>query len=242
MIRCLIVDDEPLALDLLEDNIRMVPVLQLVKRCRNAFEALEVLQKEAIDLIFLDIQMPGITGIQFLQSLPKAPMIILVTAYDKFALVGFNLDVLDYLVKPVATERFLKAANKAVELYQLKNKSVVSETTPEQEYLFVNADYNLVKVVINDITHVEGLKDYIKIHLCNAPRPVITRMSLKAIEEKLPSRNFIRVHKSFIVSMDKMLSIRNNRIKLENAEVPVSEFYRDNLFKRIEGSSLAGGS
>jgi DNA-binding LytR/AlgR family response regulator len=242
MIRCLIVDDEPLALDLLEDNIRMVPILQLVKRCRNAFEALEVLQKEAIDLIFLDIQMPGITGIQFLQSLPKAPMIILVTAYDKFALEGFNLDVLDYLVKPVATERFLKAANKAVELYQLKNKSVVSETTPEQEYLFVNADYNLVKVVINDITHVEGLKDYIKIHLCNAPRPVITRMSLKAIEEKLPSRNFIRVHKSFIVSMDKMLSIRNNRIKLENAEVPVSEFYRDNLFKRIEGSSLAGGS
>jgi DNA-binding LytR/AlgR family response regulator len=242
MIRCLIVDDEPLALDLLEDNIRMVPVLQLVKRCRNAFEALEVLQKEAIDLIFLDIQMPGITGIQFLQSLPKAPMIILVTAYDKFALEGFNLDVLDYLVKPVATERFLKAANKAVELYQLKHKPAVAETTPEQEYIFVNADYNLVKVVINDITHVEGLKDYIKIHLCNAPRPVITRMSLKAIEEKLPSRNFIRVHKSFIVSMDKMLSIRNNRIKLEHAEVPVSEFYRDNLFKRIEGSSLAGGS
>jgi DNA-binding LytR/AlgR family response regulator len=242
MIRCLLVDDEPLALDLLEDNVRRVPALEVVKCCRNAFEAMDVLQREQIDLVFLDIQMPGLTGIQFLQGLRKPPMIILVTAYDKFALEGFNLDVVDYLVKPVATERFLKATNKAMELFNLKNQPASAAPAAEAEYLFVNADYNLVKIVIADITHVEGLKDYIKIHLSTAPRPVITRMSLKGIEEKLPPKKFIRVHKSFIVSMDKMLSIRNNRIKLENAEVPVSEFYRDNLFKRIEGSSLSGGA
>ncbi|HXC06535.1 MAG TPA: LytTR family DNA-binding domain-containing protein [Bacteroidia bacterium] len=242
MIQCLLVDDEPLALDLLEDNLRLVPSLELAGRCRNAFEAMEILQKKKIDLIFLDIQMPGITGLQFLQGLKNPPLVILVTAYDKFALDGFNLDVLDYLVKPVAPERFIKAAHKALDLYRLTHLNPPPENKPEAEYLFVNADYNLVKIVIGDITHVEGLKDYIKIHLSTAPRPVITRMSLKAIEEKLPGNKFIRVHKSFIISLSKMISIRNNRIKLENAEVPVSEFYRENLFKRIEDSHLSGGS
>jgi DNA-binding LytR/AlgR family response regulator len=236
MIRCLAVDDEVLALDLLEDNIRMIPSLQLVKRCKNGFEALEVMQKEKIDLIFLDIQMPGLTGLQFLQSLPTQPMVILITAYDKFALEGFNQNVLDYLVKPVSFERFLKAANKAIELHGLKSKSSLSETEPE--YIFVNSEYNLVKIVLADITHVEGLKDYIKIHLSSSPKPVITRLSLKSIEEKLPARKYVRVHKSFIISVDKITSIRNNRIKMLNAEVPISEFYRENLFNLIEGKNL----
>jgi DNA-binding LytR/AlgR family response regulator len=236
MIRCLAVDDEMLALDLLEDNIRMVPSLELVKRCKNAFEALEIMQKEPIDLIFLDIQMPGLTGLQFLQSLTIQPMVILITAYEKFALDGFNQNVLDYLVKPVSFERFLKAANKAIALHALKSKSLTSEAEPD--YLFVNSEYNLVKIVLADITHVEGLKDYIKIHLSSVPKPVITRLSLKSIEERLSAKKFIRVHKSFIVSVDKINSIRNNRIKLVNAEVPISEFYRDNLFKLIEGKNL----
>jgi DNA-binding LytR/AlgR family response regulator len=234
MIRCLAVDDEALALDLMEDNIRKVPSLELVKRCRNAMEALEVMQKEPIDLIFLDIQMPGLTGIQFLRGLATNPMIILVTAYERFALESYDLNVVDYLVKPVSFERFLKAANKAVELHRLKTKEAVSLPEADADYLFVNADYNLVKVVITDITHVEGLKDYIKIHLSSSPKPVITRMSLKSIEEKLPPRKYIRVHKSFIVSVEKIQSIRNNVITLLNAEVPVSEFYRDDLFKVIE--------
>ncbi len=233
MIRCLAIDDEALALDLLEDNIRMVPALELVKRCKNAFEALEILQKEPIDLIFLDIQMPGLTGIQLLKGLTQRPMVILITAYEKFALEGFELDVIDYLLKPVAFERFLKAANKAIELKRLKTP--VAPAAPENDYLFVNADYNLIKIVIGDITHIEGLKDYIKIHLSTSPKPVITRMSLKGIEEKLNPRKFVRVHKSFIISLDKMLSVRNNLIKLPNAEVPVSEFYRDDLFKLIGG-------
>src|ERR1035437_6828283 len=184
MIRCLAIDDETLALDLLEHNIRQVPFLHLVKRCKNAYEAMEVLQKEQIDLIFLDIQMPGITGMQFLQSLQSRPMVIFITAYKEYALEGFNLDVLDYLVKPVPFDRFLKGSSKALEYFNLKQKPSQDVTT---DYIFVNSEYNLVKVQIKDITHIEGLKDYIKIHLANQLKPIITRMSLKAIEEKLPS-------------------------------------------------------
>ncbi|MGZ4034876.1 MAG: LytR/AlgR family response regulator transcription factor [Bacteroidia bacterium] len=237
MIQCLAVDDETLALDLLEDNIRQIPFLHLVKRCKNAYEAMEVLQNEPIDLIFLDIQMPGITGMQFLQSLQSRPMVIFITAYKKYALDGFNLDVLDYLVKPVPFDRFLKASNKALEYYNLKQKPMhLQDTTTE--YIFVNSEYNLVKILINDITYIEGLKDYIKIHLTNLVKPVITRLSLKAIEEKLPSAKFIRVHKSFIISIDKISSIRKNRILVNESEVPLSDLYRANLFKIINPESI----
>jgi DNA-binding LytR/AlgR family response regulator len=238
MIRCLAVDDESLALDLLEDNISKVPFLKLVKRCKNAFEAMQVLQEEKIDLIFLDIQMPGITGIQFLQSLRSNPMIIFITAYDKYALDGFELSVLDYLVKPVPFDRFLKACNKALEQYNLRSQPIQPEEAGS-DYIFVNSEYNLVKVVIADITHVEGLKDYVKIHTASAPKPVITRLSMKSIEEKLPSSKFVRVHKSFIISLGKITSIRKNRVRLGEAEVPISEHYRDNLFRLIEGKNLA---
>jgi len=238
MIKCLAVDDETLALDLLEDNISKVPFLKLVKRCKNAFEAIEILQKEKIDLIFLDIQMPGITGIQFLQSLSTNPMIIFITAYDKYALEGFNLSVLDYLVKPVPFERFLRACNKALEQFNLRNNPVAPIEESNNDYIFVNSEYNLIKIVINDITYVEGLKDYIKIYSSTSAKPVITRLSMKALEEKLPTGKFIRVHKSYIVSIDKINSIRRNRIKLGEAEVPISEHYRDDLFKLIEGKNL----
>lgn len=238
MIRCIAVDDESLALDLLEDNISKVPFLKLVKRCKNAFEAMEVLQKEKIDLVFLDIQMPGITGIQFLQSLSAKPMIIFITAYEKYALDGFELSVLDYLVKPVPFDRFLKACNKALEQFNLKNNAGIPADEKVNDYIFVNSEYNLVKIVIDDITHVEGLKDYVKIHTRTAPKPVITRLSMKSIEEKLPASKYIRVHKSFIISLDKITSIRKNRVKLGEAEVPISEHYRDNLFRLIEGKNL----
>jgi len=239
MIRCLAVDDESLALDLLEDNIRQIPFLHLVKRCKNAYEAMEVLQKEEIDLIFLDIQMPGITGVQFLQSMQSRPMVVFITAYKKYALEGFDLDVLDYLVKPVPFDRFLKTANKALEIYNLKKKPVVApsaETT--SDYFFVNSEYNLVKVVVNDIAYIEGLKDYIKIYMFNNPKPVITRLSMKVIEEKLPSDKYFRVHKSFIVSIDKITSIRKNRIKIGEAEIPVSEHYKDALYTAIAPKNI----
>lgn len=236
MMKCIAVDDEPLALDLLEDNISKVPFLSMVQRCKNAFEAHEVMMKETIDLIFLDVQMPGISGIQFLQTVKVPPMVIFITAYEQFALDGFNLDVVDYLLKPVSFERFLKGANKAHELFTLKNNPAPSAVAAD--YLFVNAEYNLVKVNIRDIIYIEGLKDYIKIFLANATRPIITRMSLKAIDEKLAADKFIRVHKSFIVSVDKIVSIRKGKISIANVQVPISEHYKENLYRFIDPKNL----
>lgn len=232
--RCIAVDDESLALDLLEDNIRKVPFLTLVKRCKNAFEAHETVMKENIDLMFLDIQMPGISGVQFLQSIVKPPLVIFITAYEQFALQGFNLDVVDYLLKPVSFERFLKAANKAHELFTLKNHA----PSTSNEYLFVNSEYNLVKINIRDIIYIEGLKDYIKIFIANATRPIITRLSMKSIEEKLPADKFVRVHKSFIVALDKIVSIRKGKISINNVHVPISEHYKENLYRFIDPKSL----
>jgi DNA-binding LytR/AlgR family response regulator len=234
MMRCIAVDDEPLALDLLEDNIKRVPYLQLVKRCKNAFEANEVLMHEKIDLLFLDVQMPGISGIQFLQSVKSPPLVIFITAYEKFALDGFNLDAVDYLLKPVSFERFLKATGKAYELFNFKQLNA----STLQEYLFVNADYNLLRVNLSDILYIEGLKDYVKIFLSSAQRPVITRMSMKTVEEKLPSTQFSRIHKSFIVSIGKIVSIRRGKISIGSVHIPISEHYRDNLYRFIDPNIL----
>ncbi|MBS1575226.1 MAG: response regulator transcription factor [Bacteroidetes bacterium] len=227
MLRCIAIDDEPLALELLEDNISKVPYLQLLSSCNNPVEAMKVLQEQPIDLIFLDIQMPGLTGIQFLQSLTQKPMAILITAYEKYALEGFNLDVVDYLVKPVSLDRFIKACNKAWELYQLRRKPAAQSTESLQDYIFVNVDYSLLKVVLNDIVWIEGLKDYIRIHLKSSNKPVITRMGMKAIEDELPASRFIRIHKSYIVSKNHITAVRKNSVFLEETELPVSDNYRD---------------
>lgn len=231
MLRCIAVDDEPLALELLEDNISNLPYLQLVAKCSNAREAIKVMQEQPIDLIFLDIQMPGLTGLQFIQSLNIRPMIILVTAYEKFALEGFNLDVVDYLVKPVALDRFVKACNKALELFQLKNSGKENNNEPSPDYFFVNVDYSLLKVSYPDIKYIEGLKDYLKIHLKSSSKPIITRMTMKAIEDQLPTSQFIRIHKSYIVSISFITAIRKNSVFIEQLELPVSETYQDALLK-----------
>lgn len=227
MLRCLAVDDEPLALELLEDNIKQVPFLELSGKCNNALEAMKFLKEQSVDLIFLDIQMPGLTGLQFIQTLTQRPMIILITAYEKFALEGFNLDVVDYLVKPVPLDRFIKACNKAWELYNLRNKPAEAQGASIPGYFFVNVDYSLLKVEFNDIQWIEGLKDYIKINLKSSSRPVITRMSIKALEEQLPPSKFIRIHKSYIVSIASITSIRKNSLFVGTAEFPVGDNYKD---------------
>jgi DNA-binding LytR/AlgR family response regulator len=230
MMRCIAVDDEKLVLDLLVDNIKQVPYVHLVKACRNAIEAIEVLQKEKIDLIFLDIQMPKLSGLQLIQTLPQPPMIILITAYEQYALEGYNLNVVDYLLKPVSLERFLKACNKAKELFDLRNKKInVQEESPD--YIFVNVEYTLVKILFSDILYVEGLKDYIRIHLSSSSKPVLTKMSMKTMEEKLPVDKFIRIHKSYIVAVDKISVIKRDLVNIDQHEIPVSDFYKGNLAK-----------
>ncbi len=225
MLKCIAIDDEPLALELLEDNISKVPYLQLVASCSNPLQAMQVLQNEQVDLIFLDIQMPGLTGLQFIQAVQQKPMFILITAYEKYALDGFNLDVVDYLVKPVALERFIKACNKAWELHQLKTKKFSTDEPPS--YFFINADYSLVKVVFNDIMWVEGFKDYLKIHLKSSTKPLVARLTMKAIEEQLPDSMFVRVQKSFIVSKEYITSIRKNSVFINEVEIPVGDIYKD---------------
>jgi two-component system LytT family response regulator len=228
MIQCIAIDDEPLALELLADNISKVPYLQLVAKCGDAFEAMEVLQQQPVDLIFIDIQMPGLTGLQFIESLVQKPMVILVTAYKQYALESYQLQVVDYLLKPVPFDRFLKACNKAQELYQLKNP-----TAPfvPAEYIFLNIGYSLQKVVFSDIIWVEGLRDYIQLHLQSTPKPLVVRMSMKAIEEQLPARDFVRIHKSYLVAVDRVTAIRRNSIFIQELELSVGETYGDAIEK-----------
>ncbi|HEU4554304.1 MAG TPA: LytTR family DNA-binding domain-containing protein [Chitinophaga sp.] len=233
MMQCLAIDDEKLVLELLEDNIRQVPFLHLVKACRNAMEATAVLQSTPVDLLFLDIQMPGLSGLQLLQTLPHPPMTILITAYEQYALESYNLDVVDYLLKPVSFERFMKACNKAHDRFLRQSQTPAPAGDPQPDHFFVNVEYTLVKVLIADILYIEGLKDYIKIHVASSKKPVITRMSMKAIEEKLPPAQFVRTHKSFIIAASRITAIKRDLVCLGELELPLSEFYKGNLDKAI---------
>ncbi|MDQ0639175.1 two-component system LytT family response regulator [Pedobacter sp. W3I1] len=232
MIKCLAIDDEPLALQLLADNISRIPFLELVASCDDAFVANKIMQEQAIDLIFIDIQMPGITGLQFIQSLVKKPMVIIVTAYKQYALDGFALDVVDYLMKPVSLDRFMKACNKAKDLYELK-QSAKQFNLPKQDYMFVNVGYSLMKINFNEILYVEGLKDYIQIHTATSPKAAVVRSSMKNIEEELPE-HFERIHKSFIVNINKITAIRKNSLFVEDKELPVSDSYKQVIEKLIK--------
>ena len=184
--------------------------------------------------MFLDIQMPGMLGTKLLQSLPHQPMVIFVTAYSNYAVESYELNVVDYLLKPVSLERFTKAALKALELQQKRPASVetpVLEVTKTADFFFVNVEYALVKIPIPEITYIEGMKDYVKIYLSTAKKPVLTKSTLKAIEEKLPPQKFMRVHKSFIVHVDKIESIRNREIRIGEAEIPVGESNLEELLR-----------
>ncbi|ULQ51268.1 LytR/AlgR family response regulator transcription factor [Flavihumibacter fluvii] len=237
MLNCIAIDDEPLALELLEDNISKVPFLNLVAACENPLQAMKVIEENRIDLVFLDIQMPGLTGLQFIQSLAQKPLFILITAYEKYALEGYTLDVVDYLVKPVSLDRFIKACHKARELFELRLAKNGTVNEPTADYFFVNVDYSLLKVMFNDILWIESLKDYVKIHLKSSTKPVVTRMSMKSLEESLPQDRFLRVHKSFIISKAQVTAIRKNSIFIGTMEIPVGENYRDTI-TLITGRSI----
>ncbi len=234
MIKCICIDDEPLALEMMADFVQKVPFLQLVTTCRNAIQAYEILENEYVDLIFVDVEMPEINGIQFVQSLKQKPYIIFSTAYKKYALEGFELDVIDYLVKPFSFDRFYKSVLKVKETHSLihnSTPSVLKQLPPD--YIFVNSDYSLVKVNIPDIAYIEGLKDYIKIYLTNISKPIITRMSMKSIEERLELLGFKRIHKSYIVNLSKITSIKKTRLTIEETELFIGDSYKVPLYKSL---------
>lgn len=226
MLNCVAIDDEELALELLEDNISKVPYLKLVAKTDNPLEAIKLIQEQPVDLVFLDIQMPGLTGLQLINSLPNKPMFIMVTAYEKYALEGYNLNVVDYLVKPVALDRFIQACNKARELHQLKNKVSTPEGV-DSGYFFINVDYSHVKINHADIMWVEGFKDYLKIHLKSTANPLVARISMKSFEELLPATKFIRIQKSYIVSKNSITAVRKNSVFIGAMELPIGENYKD---------------
>lgn len=227
-LKCIVVDDESLARKLVAENIRQLPFLECISTCKNPFEAMELLQSETIDLMFLDIQMPGMLGTDFLASLRDKPMVIFITAHPNYAVESYELEVMDYLLKPVSMERFTKAAFKAWNHWQ-KNQSTTTHNPPQVIHqndlgaFFVHVEYALVKIIIKDITHVESMKDYVKIYLANKPKPIITKSTLKKMMEQLPLTHFMRVHKSFIVHLDKIEIIRNRKIIIGQHEIPISE-------------------
>jgi DNA-binding LytR/AlgR family response regulator len=247
MLNVLIVDDEPLALDVLETYIAQMPELRLVKRCSNALEANEALKDQAIDLMFLDIQMPQLTGIDFVKTLTRPPMVVFTTAYPNYAIQGFDLNALDYLLKPISLERFMKAVNKAVEQSDLQHREIpVShnvQPAPSNDgldFFFVKADKKLVKVNFEDIIYIEGLKDYVIIRLM-AGR-VITLQTMKSLEDRLPHGRFKRIHRSYIVAMDKITAIEGNMVEVLEKDkpklLPIGKNYRDEVLEMIDKNRL----
>lgn len=230
---CIAVDDEPLALALLEDNIKKVPFLNLVASCGDAFQAMEQLQQNEVDLIFIDIQMPGLTGLQFISSLKKKPLVIFVTAYKRYAVESYDLEVVDYLVKPVAVERFIKACNRAKELFELRSDKSGSSASGK-DHFFVNADYSQVKIKFDDIIWMKGYGDYIKFYLKGTDHPLVVRTTFRELEEELPANQFLRIHKSYAVSVKEITAIRKNSVFLGEKELSVGETYREQVEKLLE--------
>ena len=245
-INCIAVDDEPLALGLVCSFIEQTPFLNLVGRYSSAVEALRAIHSQKIDVLFLDIQMPDLNGIELARVLDNSktnkPRIIFTTAYNQFALEGYRVDALDYLLKPFNYEEFLNAAHKALAYAQLVEKSNAApaavaapaaavEERIEDEYLFLKVEYQLVRLALSDILYIEGLKDYVKVWLQSAEKPILSLTSLKSLEEKLPSKRFMRVHRSFIVSLDKINSITRNALQIGKINITVGDQYKEAFSK-----------
>ncbi|SDF00323.1 two component transcriptional regulator, LytTR family [Mucilaginibacter pineti] len=223
VLKCIAIDDEPLALRLISEYVSRFPSLQLIKTFDDAISGAEFLKSKPVDLLFIDINMPDITGIDLVRSLEVKPIVIFTTAYKNFAYEGFELEALDYLLKPIDFKRFEKAVEKAVDYHQYKNKT---NTEAPDESLYVYSEYRMVKIDLNSIEYIESMEDYIKIHITNE-KTVLTLMPLKKVLEKLPADKFQRIHRSYIVPVNKIRSIQNRKVKLTDVELPVSDTYHD---------------
>jgi len=236
-IKCLAIDDEPLALKQIGSYIKKTPFLELAALCNNPFSAMEFIKENHVDLLFVDISMPDLSGMDFVKSLTVKPLVIFTTAYSEYAIDGFKADALDYLLKPIGYKDFLRAANKANSMFELKTAHS-EKKEPERDHLFVKADYKIVRIEFSDIKYIESVHEYVRIHLIN-DKPVMSHISLKSIEEQLPSLTFLRVHRSFIVNTERIKVIERNRIVFDhNVYIPVSDQYKANFQKFLSSNSL----
>lgn len=228
MINCLVVDDEPIARKGMLEHIRQIDFLNCVAECRSAIEATQWLKTKNIDLIFLDIQMPTLTGIDFLRNLQNPPLVVFTTAYPEYAIEGFELDVLDYLLKPVSFSRFYKASAKAYDYLSLKTKYDSSQL---EDFFFIKCNQKIEKIKIADVLYIEGMNNYIIVH--TTQKKYVTYLTFKAVEEQLPKNLFIRIHKSFLVSLNAVKTIDGNELQLENISLPISKNYKEEVLTKI---------
>lgn len=233
---CIALDDEPLALDIIEAYVKKHPELNLIARCNNAEEASKVLNSQHIDLMFLDIQMPGVTGLNFIRSLKNKPLFMFTTAYSEYAIDGFELDAIDYLLKPIAYDRFEKAIEKAKEYYTIKNNSGLTESDLENDFIFVKANQQLIKLAYGEILYVEAFADYVKIFLND--RKIVTLQTMKKMEAKLPSDIFSRVHRSFIVNRKAVQSFSTSVCEVNGEKIPVGKNYKYDFIKLMKSNPI----
>jgi DNA-binding LytR/AlgR family response regulator len=234
--KCVIIDDEPLAVDLLQDFVKKVDALELVSTFNNAIDAVSFINQNNIDLVFLDIQMPHFSGIDFLNTIEKKPLVIFTTAYSDYAVEGFNLGAVDYLVKPIPFHRFLKAVVRAQQVLQPVANTAIAEhnNAPEieQDFMFVRAEYENVKLNFADILFIEGLKDYVKIYTTDN-KFTLTLISLIKLENLLSSKGFARIHRSYIINIKHVKSIQKNKVLISDKRIPISESYKNSFFEKI---------
>lgn len=236
-INCVIVDDEPVARNILATFVAKIPNLNLVKSCKNAMEAFEIANSQNIDLFFLDINMPDISGLSLAKTINKKSKIIFTTAYREYAVDGFDLQAVDYLLKPIAFDRFLQAVNKFFETQSVIVKQFdVEEASVKNDYIFVRSERKMVKINFDEILYVESLSDYIKIHTKN--KVLVTRETISNLEMKLPSQQFLRIHRSYIVNLNKTDSYTNEFVEIEKNAIPISRTYKENVLKKLTENSL----
>ena len=234
---CAIIDDEPLAADLLASYARKTPFLELSGIYNSAIEAMRVLRTKPVDLIFLDIQMPELSGLEFATILPTQTMVVFTTAFDRYAVESYKVNAVDYLLKPISYETFLHAANKALKTYETQ-QNIKTASKPQERFIYVKSEYKLVRIFLDDILYIEGLKDYVQIHLDTPQKKVLCLMNMKTLEDYLPQPEFMRVHRSFIVHMPKADTIDRLRIVFGDNYIPISESYKDVVQQYINEHTL----
>ena len=237
---CWIIDDEPLAIELLQSYVAKTSFLKLTGTYSSAMQAMQDLTNKSVDIIYLDIQMPEVSGMEFASFIDQDTRIIFTTAFSEYALEGYRVDALDYLLKPISYTNFLAATKKALKWFEMKQsaleKETVSTSEEEEEQMFVKADHKLIRVLFKDILYIEGWKDYVKIHLKGQPHPILSLLNMKGLEETLPSSKFIRIHRSYIIQKNKIDYISKNRVVINNKEIPIGESYKDDFNKIINNT------